>query len=272
MTAFYISIGVIVLFSLIYLFVLKGRTGHADLPKLQGWHYAHRGLHGEGIPENSLAAFRAAKEGGYGIELDVHLMKDGNLAVIHDASLKRTAGADVTIEELTVEDLENYRLEGTDEKIPLFSQVLELYAGAAPLIVELKSAGKNVDALCRVTCDMLAEYDGAYCLESFDPRCISWLRKNRPHLIRGQLSENFFKSKTSKLPWFLKLLMKYNFFNLTGRPDFVAYKFVDRKNISIFICQKIWKLQVVAWTIRTPEDQQAAVNEGWLSIFEKFKA
>ncbi len=272
MTGLYIAIAAIILVPVIYIFILKGRTGHKDLPKLQGWHYAHRGLHSEGIPENSMAAFRAAKEAGYGIELDVHLMKDGNLAIIHDSSLERTAGADVAIEDLTVADLEDYRLEGTDEKIPLFSQVLELYKGEAPLIVELKAAGKNVDALCSATCDMLADYNGAYCLESFDPRCVSWLRKNRPELIRGQLSENFFKSKTSKLPWFLKFLMKYNFFNVATRPDFVAYKFADRKNISIFICRKIWKLQGVTWTIRTPEDHQTAVDEGWISIFENFNA
>lgn len=270
MTALYILIAVIVLLFIAYLLVLKGRANHKDLPKLRGWHYAHRGLHKEGIPENSMAAFRAAKAAGYGIELDVHLMKDGNLAVIHDASLKRTAGADITIEELTLAELETYRLEGTQEKIPLFSQVLELFAGEAPLIVELKAAKNNVAALCEATCNMLAEYDGLYCLESFDPRCVAWLRKNRPCLIRGQLSENFFKSKTSKLPWLLKFLMKYNLFNVATRPDFIAYKFADRKNISISICRKLWGMQGVTWTIRTPEEQAIAVSENWICIFESF--
>ena len=272
MTALIVTISVILLLVLSYLFMLKGRTGHKDLPNLRNWNYAHRGLHREGVPENSMAAFRAALDSGYGIELDVHLTKDGNLAVIHDSSLKRTAGADVLIEDLSLEDLDAYRLEGTEEKIPLFSQVLKLYAGKAPLIVELKATGGNVDALCSATCDMLSEYNGPYCLESFDPRCVAWLRKNRPHLIRGQLSEDFFRSKTSKLPWLLKLLMKYNFFNLTGRPDFVAFKFADRKNISVFLCRKLWRLQGVTWTIRTPEDQKTALKEGWISIFENFEA
>ena len=98
------------------LYALKGRTGHPGMEALKGWGYAHRGLHKEGIPENSVAAFRAALDKGYGIELDIHLMKDGNLAVIHDASLLRTAGVDVQIEDLTAEDLEDYRLEGTEEK------------------------------------------------------------------------------------------------------------------------------------------------------------
>ena len=154
---------VIVLLVLLYIFMLRGRTGHNDLPALKGWYYAHRGLYSAGIPENSMAAFRAAKDGGYGIELDVHLMKDGTLAVIHDHSLLRTAGVDIQIEDLTCADLDNYCLEGTQERIPLFSEVLELYAGEAPLIVELKATTKNHAALCKAACDMLAGYKGVLC-------------------------------------------------------------------------------------------------------------
>ena len=72
----------------LYLLALHGRTRHPLLRKLRKWKYAHRGLHSEGVPENSLEAFRLAKENGYGFELDVHLLADGNLAVIHDSSLK----------------------------------------------------------------------------------------------------------------------------------------------------------------------------------------
>ena len=83
-----------------YLLALKGRTGHPGLGELRGWNYAHRGLHGAGVPENSLAAFRAAVEHGYGAELDVHLLKDGGLAVIHDSRLERTTGKPGKVEEL----------------------------------------------------------------------------------------------------------------------------------------------------------------------------
>ncbi|MBQ7768405.1 MAG: glycerophosphodiester phosphodiesterase [Oscillospiraceae bacterium] len=217
-----------------------------------------------------MAAFRAAKNAGYGIELDVHLMKDGTLAVIHDHSLLRTAGLDVKIEDLTRADLDAYYLEETRERIPLFSEVLELYAGEAPLIVELKATAKNHAALCKTTCDMLAKYNGAYCVESFDPRCVAWLRKNRKEVIRGQLTENFFRSN-SKLPGVVKFLMKYNFFNVATRPDFIAYRFADRKNISNFLCRKLWGLQGVTWTIRTKEDFDTAVAEGWIPIFENFE-
>ena len=254
-----------------YILALRCRKGHPGLADLRGHSYAHRGLHGNGVPENSLLAFRLAVEKGYGSELDIHLMKDGNLAVIHDASLKRTADADVQIEDLTAEDLENYRLEGTDEKIPLFSQVLELYAGKQPLIVELKSERGNHAALCAAATALLDGYKGHYCIESFDPSCITWLRKNRPELIRGQLSANFFLSKKSKLPWPAKWAMTANILNFASTPDFIAYKFADRKRLGLAICRKIWGAQGVSWTIKTQEDFDTAVSEGWIPIFEGFE-
>ena len=270
MTVFYILVIVAAWLIILTTFAVRGRKGHPGLKALQGWCYAHRGLHGNGVPENSMAAFRAALDHGYGIELDLHLLKDGNLAVIHDSKLVRTTGAEGCVEDLTTKDLTNYRLENTEETIPLFSQVLELYRGEAPLIVELKATSKNHGALCEAACNMLESYNGPYCLESFDPRCVAWLKKHRSHLIRGQLTENFFKSN-SKLPGIVKFVMKYNLLHIATRPDFVAYRFSDRKNISNFLCRKLWKVQGVTWTLRCKEDFDTAVAEGWIPIFENFE-
>ena len=262
---------VLIIICLLYLLALRGRTGHKGLQALQGWSYAHRGLHGNGVPENSMKAFRLALENGYGIELDVHLMADGNLAVIHDASLKRTAGADVKIEDLVTAQLQDYYLEGTQEQIPEFRQVLELFDGKAPLIIELKAERNNHAALSDAVCKMLESYNGAYCLESFDPRCIYWLRKNRPQEIRGQLSQNFVKNKSSKLPFILKWVLTTNILNFLTRPDFISYQFCDRKRLGVDICRKLWKIQGVTWTLRDPQEHKDAVAEKWLPIFEYYK-
>lgn len=261
---------ILFLLILVYVFALGGRTGHTGLKDLHGWSYAHRGLHGEGRPENSMAAFRAALEGGYGIEFDLHLLKDGNLAVIHDSSLKRTTGREGRIEDLTTEDLPHYFLEGTEETIPTFRALLELYAGKAPLIVELKPTGGNHVALAEAACAMLEDYPGVYCMESFDPRCIYWLKRNRPHIIRGQLSENFVTSD-SKMPLPLRFFLTFLLENFLTRPDFLAYKFADRNNISVFLCRKVLHVQGVSWTLKTKEDYDTAVREGWLPIFEGFR-
>ena len=259
-----------IILTALYILSTQGRTGHPDLAGLQGWFYAHRGLHDENLPENSMAAFRAALEHGYGIELDIHLMKDGNLAVIHDCSLKRTAGADVKITDLTAADLEHYRLNGTDEKIPLFSQVLELYAGKAPLIIELKEDG-NSRALVDAAVKAMEGYDGPYCMESFHPKCVYDLKKNHPQIIRGQLVMDYFKEEKSTLPKVVKWLITYQAENFLTMPDFVSYRFADRKNFSTLLTQKFWKLQGVTWTLKSQEDLDQAEQEGWLPIFEGFR-
>lgn len=262
---------IIIALLVIYLISLKGRVGHPGLEKLKGWNYAHRGLHGNGIPENSLAAFLAAKEKGYGIELDVHLLKDGDLAVIHDSSLLRTTGVSGTIEDMEAGELDSIYLEGTQEKIPLFSEVLELYDGAAPIIVELKSSGNNQKQLCMRACELLDTYKGVYCIESFDPLCIYWLRRHRPDIIRGQLSDNFLKDKESKYPWIIRLIMSSSASHLLSYPDFTAFNFYERNNLGTVLCRKLWGIQGVAWTIRSQEDLEAAKQENWIPIFENFK-
>ncbi len=265
-----ILICIAILLFLAYLYALSGRTGHEKQDELQGWHYAHRGLHGHGLPENSMAAFRAALENGCGIELDLHLMKDGNLAVIHDYSLLRTTGADVNIEELTAADLDNYRLEGTNEKIPTFDQVLALFAGKAPMIVELKTAGSNYTALTDAAVQALANYPGLWCMESFDPRCVYALKKRHPQVIRGQLAEDFVHKKANPTPFLIKFALTHQLFNFLTKPDFVAYKFQDRKNLGMTLCRKLWGLQGAAWTLRSQEELDAAKAEGYLPIFESF--
>ena len=264
-----ITLGVIIGSFLLYILILRCRKGHPGLAALQGWNYAHRGLHHKEKPENSMAAFRAALEKGYGIELDIHLLSDGSLAVIHDSLLKRTTGAEGHVEDLTEDQLADYRLEGTEETIPTFRQVLDLFAGKAPLIVELKTHKGNHAALCEAACQLLEGYKGPFCLESFDPRCIRWLRKHRPQLIRGQLTRNFYKTKG--MPLAIKCIMTHQLLNFLSVPDFVAYRFCDRKRLSNFLVRKVWGAQGVTWTLTDKEQHEAAIRESWIPIFENYE-
>lgn len=253
----------------LYVLSTQGRTGHPALSSLQGWKYAHRGLHDAEKPENSMAAFRAALENGYGIEFDIHLIKDGNLAVIHDASLLRTTGKEGNITDLTTEQLADYHLEGTEETIPTFRQVLDLFAGNAPLIIELKS-NNNAEALVDAAVKAIEGYEGPYCMESFDPRCVHVLKKKYPHIIRGQLTEDYFRSN-SKLPTPLKWVLKHQALNFLTMPDFVAYKYRDLHTISNTLVRKFWGVAGVTWTLQTQEQFDDAVENNWIPIFENFK-
>lgn len=263
---------ILMILLLLYALIIRGRVGEKKLEDLRYWVYAHRGLHDKdaGVPENSMLAFRKALERGYGIELDVHLLKDGGLAVIHDSSLKRTAGADVNIEDLTLDQMWNYRLEGTDEMIPTLRQVLDLYNGQAPLIIELKAANGNAAKLAEAVSNSLKHYHGAYCIESFDPRCLTWLKRNRPDIIRGQLSMNFMKYSAG-MGRFVDFILTYLFSNLMTKPDFIAYRFEDRKNLSNLLCLYLWRMQGASWTITKQETFESCVQESLLPIFEQFE-
>lgn len=261
---------IVLILLILYLLSLRGRSGHPGLQKLRGWNYAHRGLHSPGVPENSLAAFRAAVEHGYGAEFDVHLLRDGGLAVIHDSLLKRTTGLDGRVEELTTEQLRECRLEGTQECIPTFQEVLEVFRGKTPIIIELKPEGGNHEALCLAACAAMVGYEGVWCMESFDPRVVHWLRKNRPDIIRGQLAENSLKNPKSKLPLPLKLVLSFHLENFLCRPDFIAYQYATRKVLSNPICRRLWGLEAVSWTLRSPEEHEIALKEGWIPIFENY--
>ena len=262
-------LGILILLACGYLLAIRGRTGHPGLQALRGWSYAHRGLHSEGIPENSMAAFEAAKNAGYGVELDVHLLADGNLAVLHDSKLERVTGLPGIVEELTTKQLRDCHLQGTDQIIPEFSHVLELFDGKVPLIVELKTHQGNHKKLCKAVCDLMESYSGIYCLESFDPRCVLWLKRHRPLLVRGQLTEDYFAKGRSKIPFIFKWIMTENLLNFITKPDFVAYRFEDRYcTLSNFFCLR--RMTGVTWTVKTQEEYNKAVEEGWIPIFEGF--
>ena len=251
--------------------LLSCRRGNPAWKTLLKYRYAHRGYHDKPtVPENSMAAFRRAIEHGWGAELDVHLMKDGNLAVIHDSSLKRTAGADVCIEDLTKEDLARYPLEDSRETIPLLEDVLALFEHKTPLIIELKPERGNHNELSEAVAKRLDNYKGDFCIESFDPRVLRWYRKHRYSFCRGQLAEDFFQDKDSHLSWILKYILTNLLTNVATMPDFIAYRYEHRRNFCLTKCLKWHRAVEFNWTIRTKEQMEHAEHTGAHCIFEGF--
>ena len=126
-------------------------------------------------------------------------------------------------------------------------------------------------ALMDTAVSAMRGYNGPWCMESFDPRVIRWLKKNRPQIIRGQLSADFVKSD-SKQPFLTRFMLTHNLSHFVTSPDFIAYQFDHRnRTFSNYLCRKVWGMLGVAWTLRTKEDYDTAVAEGWIPIFENFE-
>ncbi|MBO2516948.1 MAG: glycerophosphodiester phosphodiesterase [Clostridiales bacterium] len=251
-------------------FVLRGRTGHKVFAVLEKYRFAHRGFHDKpAVPENSIPAFCRALERGWGAELDVHLLKDGSLYVFHDSKLQRCTGAEGVIEDLDCKSVRELRLEGTDEKIPSFDEVLNLFEGKAPLIIELKAYNRNHEALTKAVCERLDRYKGDFCIESFDPRVLEVLRKIRPDICRGQLAQDFQKNGDGVQP-LLRRPLAHLWWNVWTRPDFIAYRFEDRDCRDLRRCVDKLGIKEVSWTIRSRETLLEAEKNGCIPIFETF--
>lgn len=154
-----------------------------------GRNYAHRGLFGKDQcpPENSLPAFAAAAQNGYGIELDVQFTSDHRLVVFHDDTLDRMTPAKGFVHDMDWAHFSALPLAGSEEHPPLFADMLRTVAEAnpaTPLIVEIKSRSEYsqtyLEELCRATLAELKTYPGPYCLESFDPRVVGIVRRQAP--------------------------------------------------------------------------------------------
>ena len=106
-------------------------------------------------------------------------------------------------------------------------------------------------------------------MESFDPRCVAWLKKHRPEVIRGQLSCDFLKDRGNlSLP--MAFATTHLLSNIMVQPDFVAYRFKDRKKWAPRLCRRIYGAQCVYWTVRSKEELSIAESDGAIAIFEHF--
>ena len=255
---------------LIYLFAIMPRITPRPMHEFKGWYYAHRGFHDNNtdVPENSKKAFALAVKNGYGIELDIQLTKDEKVVVFHDDNLKRMCGVDAKVNSMTYEELQQLYLLDSTEKIPLFSEVLQIIDGKIPLIMEIKMVDNKV-RVCELAAQELEKYKGIYCMESFHPLAVKWFKDHRPEVCRGQLSMNFGKEACKKESYLV--LVQHLITNVLTRPDFIAYSHQSANNLSRNLC-RMFGATAVAWTIRTEEELKRNKKKFDLFIFEGFQA
>ena len=230
--------------------------------------YAHRGLHTDDghIPENSLAAFRAAAQAGYGVELDVQFTADRQIVVFHDNTLKRMCGVDNRVDELTYDEVKQLRLLDSDQHIPLLSEVLEALDGAT-LLCEFKAMRSYTDtSLCSAALPYLDAYKGAVCIESFNPFMVRWFYRHAPQYIRGILSKKFEKGEVAQV---LRFPLSSLFANQLCHPDFIAYQHTDHTQFFFRLCC-LFRPMTVAWTVQSPAEESVAKQRFDTVIFEGY--
>lgn len=152
----------------------------------------HRGAPSR-APENTLASFRTALGLGVdGLELDVHLSRDGHLVVIHDANLKRTTDGDGLVHEHTLAELRQldagawYGPAFAGERIPTFDEVLDLVGRRVPLQVEIKGATEGVTEATLAALDARGLLDTVM-MTSFQLDRLPLVRRLAPQVRIGAL-------------------------------------------------------------------------------------
>ena len=237
------------------LFLLApGTSSRRQREPFMGTNVAHRGLHSrdKSVPENSLEAFRLAAEAGYGIELDVQFSKDKQVVVFHDDTLDRVCGVHARVDELTYDELKELRLCGSDQIIPLFTEVLGVIRGRSPIICELKN-GRNNRELCEKTYEIISGYRGDICVESFNPMIVTWFRFHAKDLLRGQLAQptRFYDAETMSAP--LAYALGHTLFNCLARPQFIAYR-IGFRPLSVRMSELLGAMRV-GWTSHEPRNE-----------------
>ena len=230
--------------------------------------YAHRGLWSEGVPENSLAAFRAAVEAGYGIELDVQLSADGTVMVFHDYTLDRVCGREGLLTDLPEAELADIPLAGTKETIPTLEEVLRVVDGRVPLLIELK--GETGDtSIVPATLAVLEGYQGLWCMESFNPLLVRAVKKQAPHVVRGLLSTDLCKEK-KRGSWFLNFILSSLLVTFLCRPHFHAWDGRYPRRRALRVGLHWFKTGSLVFTISTQKDYDDFMARGVYPIFERF--
>ena len=241
-------------------------------PFLKETPIAHRGLHTDGIPENSLSAFEEAVRHGYAIETDVRFTKDKKLVIFHDDNVDRMTDASGEVSAFPLQALRELHLGGTQERIPLFSECLETIAGKAPLLLEVKDMpGVSGKEIAEAIYAEIAKFPALeYAVQSFQPAYALAYKKLCPDIACGMLGidRTYTKKDFHGSPlWRVKAkLLPKVCMNTAKKLDFISY-FCEN-----FPSDKLAAYRGVrlAWTVRSPEEAARVRQYADNIIFEGF--
>lgn len=215
---------------------------------------AHRGLHDDLIPENSIPAFEAAITAGCSIEIDVQLTKDGVPIVFHDDIADRVTGVKRRLTRLMLSEVKELRLNNTEYAIPTFKEFLDFVAGRTPILIEIKK-NRGSKGIEQIILDMLKEYDGDFAIQSFHPIAVRNIHKIDPTIYCGLLSSKFSDFKMMRIK---KAAVKNARLFFMAKPDFISFEIKSFPNRRIARFREEFGMPILGWTVKTIEDIEHA--------------
>lgn len=228
--------------------------------------FAHRGLHGSltGHVENSLSAFKAANQQGYGFELDILLSSDHRAMVFHDVDLMRLTGQTGVIDEYTAQQLSTIKLIKSSDTIPTLKSILTQTDPQLPILIEIKGDQNKPELIAAAVFDEIKDYPGPVAIMSFYPDIVSWYQKHAPDILRGLVATSL---NDGDLPddFFTPAYQISLIDDLAI--DFIAYDITQLPNEVTEYCKKNGFV-VLTWTVRTPEQRANAKQNTDNIIFE----
>ena len=234
---------------------------------------AHRGLHdiARGIVENMPAAAEAAIAGGFAIECDIQLTRDGEAMVHHDDALGRLTEGSGPLLEKTAAELKAARFKNTAERMMSLSDLCTLVAGRVPLVIEVKSHFDGDRKLVRRMAEALSSYDGQAVGMSFDPDQVVALRELIPNRPRGIVAErNYTETDWPEASAAQRHDMTHLRHFFRSQPDFVAYRVDDLPALAPRIARHLCGCRLLSWTVRTPAQRVRGAQHADQIIFEGF--
>ena len=230
---------------------------------------AHRGLHdaASGVIENTPSAFRAAIEGGYGIEVDLQITADGEAMVSHDDVLGRLTDGEGRLDAMTAAALKRVPFKATADRMLTLSEFLDLVAGRSTLAIELKGRFAGDNRVAERAAKVLTGYSGPAAVMSFDPGLIAAVRALAPGIVRGLVG----MSRVPGSPTQGMSALRYIRQAFAASPQFLAYRVADLTTAPPLIARHLLRRPVLTWTVRTPADRDMAARHADQMIFEGFR-
>jgi glycerophosphoryl diester phosphodiesterase len=234
---------------------------------------AHRGLHdfSTGVVENTASAFAAAIAGGYAIECDLQLTRDGEAVVFHDDHVERLTEGRGMVKDHTAAEMKQLTMRNSTDKVQTLAELLTQVNGQVPLVIELKSLWDGDARLAQRAIEELKSYSGPHCLMSFDPDAIAAVRRFAPHIIRGIVAERATDSYYNSLPLPKQTELRTFSHLARTRPDFVSF-FYEELPWAPITALRASGMPIITWTIRSPQQAVMAMRCSDQITFEGFAA